>query len=187
MTRHDLIALLTSYDASADETAHVARVVELLRAKDDCFYRTCFEPGHITGSALLVSADNTRVLMNHHGSLDKWICFGGHADGDENILNVARRELEEESGILNLEPVLSGIFDVDVHDIPANPKKGEPAHAHFDIRYLFRAAGPATFAASEESHEIRWCSYDAAMALAGDDSMRRLLHKWRAGLDDGTE
>ncbi len=185
MTKHDLAAALQSYRAGAEETAHVARVTDLIAARPDCFYRTCFDPGHITGSALLVSADGTQVLMNHHRSLDKWICFGGHADGVEDVLEVARREVIEESGIAAIEAVSSAIFDVDVHPIPANPKKGEPAHEHFDIRYLFRVLssqdGPAAFTVSGESRALKWCGYDEALRLSGDDSMRRLLRKWRDG------
>ena len=35
---------------------------------------------------------NCNVLLNHHKTLDKWIHFGGHSDGDSNSLNVAKRE-----------------------------------------------------------------------------------------------
>ncbi len=116
--------------------------------------------------------------MNHHGTLDKWICFGGHADGEMDIANVALRELQEESGITDVAFVMNDIFDVDIHPIPANPKKSEPAHEHFDIRFLFRVTGNENFAVSDESHAMKWCAYDEALLLAGDDSMRRLLQKW---------
>jgi 8-oxo-dGTP pyrophosphatase MutT (NUDIX family) len=178
MARRDLIAELQSYPASLEERIHVARTIALLETRPDCFYRTCFEPGHITGSALLISADGLQVLMNHHAFLDKWLCFGGHADGDEDIAAVARRELVEESGITALELAWDGIFDVDVHSIPPNVQKSEPAHEHFDIRYLFLATGSADFTMSEESSAMKWCGFDEASALASDDSMRRLLRKW---------
>lgn len=174
---------LKTYKCDEEET-HRRDILSLIETAPDCFYRTHFNPGHITGSALLVSADNRRVLMNHHKFLNIWICFGGHADGERDVLDVAMREAREESGIENIEPVTADIFSVDIHPIPENPKKGEPPHRHFDIRYLLRVKDKAdeAFAMSEESHNLRWCGYEEARVLAANDlSMHRLLIKWNEG------
>lgn len=174
--------LVSAYIPPNDEEAlHKQSILELLEVGSRCFFRDHFDPGHITGSGLLISHDGNRVLMNHHKSLDKWVCFGGHADGDEDVMRVAMREVIEESGIESIEPMVQGIFDVDVHAIPFNPKKNEPAHGHYDIRYIFRTATPEaeSFNISDESLSLRWCSYDEARALIkAEDSMERLLAKW---------
>lgn len=176
--------VLALYQPSNDlEALHKDSIVSLLQTGSRCFYRDHFNPGHITGSGLLISHDNSRVLMNHHKSLNKWLSFGGHADGDENVMRVAMREVMEESGIENIEAAIDDIFDVDVHPIPANPKKGEPAHAHYDIRYLFRVKDKDSeiFALSDESVSLRWCAYEeASVLIQQDDSMMRLLTKWQA-------
>jgi len=173
---------LSCYNPDRAEWQHLQDIRNLIEQYPDCFHRTHFNPGHITGSGLLISADRSRVLMNHHKFLNIWICFGGHADGERDVLNVALREVIEESGIEDVEPVMQNIFDVDVHDIPFNAKKNEPAHKHFDIRYLFRVrtAVNENFAESEESLGLRWCSYEEARVLASpnDPSMHRLLDKW---------
>jgi len=187
MTRDDLAAMLNAYDPpDAGEAEDRFRMLVLLQSEPACFERSCFVPGHITGSALLVSGDGRRALMNHHKSLNKWLCFGGHADGEADILSVARREGVEESGIERIEPAFGGIFDLDIHPIPANLKRNEPAHEHFDIRYLFRVTGRENFTVSDESHDMKWCGYDEAVQLAGDDGMRRLLRKWRDRVDQET-
>lgn len=177
MTRIEMMA----YRPCEDESRHWEDIMRLMDTGDACFYRDHFNPGHMTGSGLLISADGKRVLMNHHKFLNMWICFGGHADGEQNISFVAMREVIEESGIANIEQV-GGIFSVDVHDIPFNAKKNEPEHKHFDIRYLFRVcdAKDENFALSEESNSLRWCNYEEAWALAAphDHSMHRLLMKW---------
>ena len=177
-----MLKSLLAYTPSDAEKQHWDDIRALVENHPDCFHRTHFNPGHITGSGLLLSADGTRVLMNHHKFLDMWICFGGHADGETDILNVALREVIEESGIEDVEPVATGIFDVDVHPIPFNAKKNEPEHKHFDIRYLFRVRNSANenFAMSDESEGLRWCSYEEARNLAAprDLSMHRLLIKW---------
>ena len=165
-----------------EEAADIAAVRDLIRNHPNCFWRTHFDPGHITGSGLLISADGQRVLLNHHKFLDMWIGFGGHADGETDILSVCRREIVEESGIENIEPVTTSIVDVSVHPVPPNPKKGEPAHKHFDIRYIFRVRNAADedFSLSDESVSLRWCDYDQAMALVNqNDKITRLLRKWK--------
>jgi 8-oxo-dGTP pyrophosphatase MutT (NUDIX family) len=55
--------------------------------------------GHVTGSAWIVSPDRQKVVLLHHFKLDRWLQPGGHADGDPDILGVALREAEEETGL----------------------------------------------------------------------------------------
>jgi 8-oxo-dGTP pyrophosphatase MutT (NUDIX family) len=162
------------------EAAHLRETLHLLDSGADCYVRTHFNPGHITGSALLLSADNARILMNHHKILNKWLSFGGHADGDRDIQAVAEREVCEESGIKNIELIQDCILDVDVHGIPENPLKNEPAHKHFDIRYAFRVRTSADeeFKISHESLNLQWCGFEEALGLvANDESMQRLIRK----------
>lgn len=180
-----MLEALRRYLPGTAEEKHYRDIVSLIEnAGHACFHRDHFDPGHITGSGLLLSTDGSRVLMNHHKFLDMWICFGGHADGERDVLNVALREVIEESGIADVEPVRADIFDVDVHDIPFNARKNEPPHKHFDIRYLFRVrhATNENFTQSAESKSLRWCNYDEAKNLSSpsDLSMHRLLDKWRA-------
>ena len=78
--------------------------------------------GHITAGALVIDKKGN-VLLNHHKILDKWLHFGGHSDNDSNSLNVAKREVMEESGIVDVEDFGGKIFDVDVHTIPENLEK----------------------------------------------------------------
>ncbi len=181
-----MLDILRAYKPVDAEQQHYTDIFALIENHgDDCYHRTHFNPGHVTGSGLLISADGKRVLMNHHRVLNKWLCFGGHADGDMDIMNVAKREIIEESGIKNIEAVIHGTFDVDVHAIPANPHKQEPAHMHFDIRYLFRvqSAADESFTISHESNELRWCLPDEARQLTlKGGGMERMLDKWQLAL-----
>lgn len=178
-----MLDFLYAHKPDTGEEQHLRDICSLIETHGNrAFYRDLFEPGHMTGSGLLISADSRRVLMNHHKFLDLWICFGGHADGEQDILNVALREVIEESGIEDVEPVTNDIFSIDVHGIPFNAKKNEPRHKHFDIRFLFRVRNVANenFAESDESQSLRWCDYEEAKKLAAphDQSMHRLLDKW---------
>ena len=140
----------------------------------DCCERT-LAIGHFTGSAWLVSADGERVLLTHHRKLGRWLQLGGHADGDGDLAAVARREAEEESGLSGLA-LEGGIFDMDRHLIPA--RGNEPAHWHYDVRFVVRASDE-NFKVSEESHSLAWKSIaDIAADSFADESMRRMAAKW---------
>lgn len=178
--RNALIRELQAYQGQDDEMKFIPDFVQLITTHQNCFYRDCFDPGHITGSALLINGTGDKVLLNHHKIFDKWVSFGGHADGVENIEAVALREVLEESGISDIHFVKTGIFDVDVHPVLANSVKKEPAHSHFDILYLLQT-NTETFQLSDESVDLRWCSYENAKELVQDDKhMNRLLEKWQA-------
>ncbi|SHN75819.1 NUDIX hydrolase [Cryptosporangium aurantiacum] len=97
-------------------------------------------PGHVTCSAVVVDP-RRRVLHIRHNVLGTWLRPGGHLEAaDTTLAGAASREVREETGIhtKDLELLSPVPVDVDVHLIPANPDKGELAHHHYDLRYLYR-------------------------------------------------
>ena len=184
MYRYHLLQMLDRYLAFyPDEQATVTRIVELVEDHSDCFERTC-RPGHITGSAWVVSTDHRQVALMHHRKLDRWLQPGGHADGDGDVVNVAWREATEELGLNRLTMVQTGDvlvpLDVDVHDIPprhdAQGNLVEDAHQHYDIRFLF-IAGDQQLEVSDESHDVQWFDEAGVRALTDEQSVIRLLEK----------
>ena len=91
-----------------------------------------------------------RVLLAHHRELERWLQPSGHSDGDPDTLAVAMREAREESG-LDVRALDNAIFDIDVHRIPARGR--EPAHFHFDVRFLVQAKHDR-FRVSDEWHAL---------------------------------
>lgn len=178
MNRIQLLQSLSSY-ATSDiaEQQFVDRFADLLQ-HPDAFQRTHL-PGHITGSAWISDTDGKNVLLTHHAKLNKWLQPGGHADGDENVLRVALREAEEETGLTSLKPFHGDIFDVDIHPIPA---RGDmPEHLHYDIRFLFLADRDGELIVTEESHALRWVSLDELHEVCnGNESMMRMARKMQS-------
>jgi 8-oxo-dGTP pyrophosphatase MutT (NUDIX family) len=179
MNRTEFRAMLAGLDLSQREAeeAHRRDMIVLLDSTPQCFERTAF-PAHFTGSALVVSADGSRALLHHHRKLDRWLQFGGHCDGDENVLRVAQREALEESGIGGLILAAARPFDLDIHEIPA--RTTEPAHFHYDVRWVLIAPENAAFTPSDESHELRWFTAPEMLALKLDIGLQRLAAKWQA-------
>lgn len=174
-SRRQLQQALRSYSSPyKEELAFQEDFLQLLEA-ERCYHRD-YLPGHITGSSWIVDEAFEHVVLLHHGKLNKWLQPGGHADGDENILGVALREVEEETGLVNLKLVKSGIFDLDIHPIPEY--KGFPQHLHFDVRFIFTAPNRQALQCSNESHELKWIALRGAEALTDfNTSISRMVQK----------
>lgn len=179
MTRAALRAQLASLDLSRrpDEVPARERMLALLDGVPGCFQRSDF-PAHFTGSALVVNFDGARVLLHHHRKLGRWLQFGGHCDGDEDILGVARREALEESGIEGLIVASERPFDLDIHEIPAHGC--DPPHFHYDVCFMLIAPESAAPVLSQESREMRWFHPGELSGFALDERLRRMIGKWQS-------
>lgn len=167
MDKHELVSLLKNYAADTEEErSFIPRFLSLLE-HPEAFLRTHL-PGHITGSAWIVDGSRKYVLLTHHAKLNKWLQPGGHADGDENVLNVAKREANEETGLQNLILIQKEIFDVDIHTIPK--RKDFPEHLHYDIRFIFQANMNDKLLITDESNELAWVHMSRLPELTDNNS-----------------
>jgi len=121
---------------------------------------------HVTGSAVVVGRRGT--VLHLHKRLHRWMQPGGHLDPDEAPWDAARRESEEETGlVLRHPPEGPRLIHVDVHDAA----KG---HTHLDLRYLLLAPDEDPAPPPGESPEARWYSWGDAIAVA-DAALRGAL------------
>ncbi len=167
--------------ADAKEAADLAEILAFVDRHADPFDRRIVE-GHLTGSAVVVSAAGDRVLLLHHRKLRRWLQPGGHAEVDERDgETVALREAREETGVegLALHPNAPRPLDVDVHPIPA--RGDEPAHRHLDLRYLVIAPPDSSLRRlAAEARALRWFTWEELAALDLDPGLRRALRAARA-------
>jgi 8-oxo-dGTP pyrophosphatase MutT (NUDIX family) len=178
MSRESVLCLLARYkEKHPEEAATVDRFKRFVSENKDCLKRTLKE-GHVTGSAWVVDETGKRVLLTHHAKLDRWLQLGGHADGESDLLKVALREVEEESGLKNVVVLTSEIFDIDIHLIPGRGAEAE--HFHYDIRFSLMNSGSEEFTVSEESHDLRWIEISDIPEYTKEESMLRMVRKWRA-------
>lgn len=132
--------------------------------------------GHFTASSWIVNKKRTHTLLTLHRKLGRWLQLGGHADGNENLPEVALKEAEEESGLTSLKLVEESIFDIDKHIIPQRPHV--PEHFHFDVRYLIEADINEPLKISNESISLAWIAFDSVVDMIGyNPSILRMLDK----------
>lgn len=166
-----LIKYRTPYE---EESSFINDFLEL--TEDTLAYKRERLDGHFTASAWIVNRKRTHALLTLHRKLGRWLQLGGHADGNENLLEVAMKEAREESGLKTLSFVDETIFDLDKHIIPERPHV--PIHFHFDVRYILEADITEPLQKSNESISLAWVAFDSVQDVIGyNPSILRMLEK----------
>lgn len=175
MHRNKIIKLLNQYQPTIKEVEFKSKILKFIEENIDCFSRN-LDIGHITGSAWLINKNGDKALLTHHAKLNTWLQLGGHADGDQDILRVALKEASEESGISSIKAISEEIFDIDVHQIPANKK--EKAHIHYDIRFILQVSSDEEIKINHESNELLWINKNIKELPTKEESILRMHKKW---------
>lgn len=158
MKNFTLLSELKHYKPfNQQEQKYVQETIDFLEHGENQFVRTNLEK-HVVAGAYLFNSKLDKILLTHHKALGIWLPFGGHSDGEDNSLNVALREVKEESGIENINIGDGHIVDLDIHNIPENKKKKEPAHKHIEVRFVFTTP-EENYEISDESDDVAWISY----------------------------
>ena len=140
-------------------------ILEFLDAHPDAFLRSN-KLAHMTASAWAVNPERSKVLMVYHKIYDSWSWTGGHADGEEDLLSVALRELREETGAEHIRPVTEDIFSLEVLTVDGHEKRGEyvSSHLHMNVTYLLEAKESDTLRICQpENSAVSWFTLSAAL------------------------
>lgn len=124
---------------------------------------------HMTASAWVVSPKRDRVLMAYHNLYDSWAWLGGHADGEDDMLAVAMREVREESGLQEVRPVFEDIFTLEILAVAGHEKHGEfvSSHLHLNVTYLLEADPDAPIRCKEDENKaVGWFTPEDAIAAS---------------------
>ena len=142
-----------------------AVILRFLEENDDAFLRENLI-AHMTASAWVVNPKRDRVLMVYHKIYDSWSWTGGHADGEEDLLAVALREVTEETGITHVRPVSKDIFSLETLTVDGHEKRGEyvPSHLHLNLTYLLEADDTEALRVCEDENKgVAWFGLDEAL------------------------
>jgi len=134
---------------------------------------------HLTASAWIVNHDRTKVLMAYHNIYQSWSWLGGHADGEQDLLSVALREAQEESGVQHIQPVTDAIYSIEILTVDGHVKRGEyvSSHLHLNITYLLEAdETDPLFIKADENSGVRWFTLDDAIAACTEPWMQKHIY-----------
>ena len=153
---------------------------ELLRRLEngEALYTRENASAHLTASAWVVSPDRTQVLMAYHNLYNSWAWLGGHADGERDLLAVALREVEEESG-LTASPVTPEPYSLEILTVDGHEKKGRyvSSHLHLNVTYLLEADPAApTRVKPDENSRVGWFSLTEAVAASTEPWFQKRVY-----------
>ncbi len=134
MTNYNIIKEYIPY--GNQELKDKETILEFIKTFENHLLReNCF--GHLTASTWVLNEDLNKILLLYHNDFKGFVYPGGHADGDNNLLNVTLKELEEETGLKDVI-VSEKIFSLECAPIANHVKKGKnvSAHTHHNISYL---------------------------------------------------
>ena len=156
-----------------------AVILAFLDKNPDAFYRTNLL-AHMTASAWVVNPQRSKVLMVYHRLYDSWSWAGGHADGEEDLLAVALREVREETGVQRLRPVTEEIYSLEVLTVDGHEKHGRyvPSHLHLNVTYLLEAEEEQPLRVCEaENTGVAWFSLADALAASTEPWFIERIYK----------
>lgn len=136
--------------------------------------------GHFTASAWVVNKERTKVLMIYHKIYQSWAWTGGHSDGESDLLNVAIREVKEETGIEHVKPIQEDIFSLEIVCVNGHIKREEyvSSHVHLNLTYLLEADEKETLRIKEDENSgVKWVDIDKAVELSDEKWIREKIYQ----------
>jgi 8-oxo-dGTP pyrophosphatase MutT (NUDIX family) len=134
---------------------------------------------HFTASAWVTDASHSQVLMCYHRIYDSWSWLGGHADGCEDLLQVALREVSEESGLRHVRPIQTEPISLEILTVDGHMKGGAyvSSHLHLNLTYLVEADAHEPLSIKEdENAALAWFTPDAAIEASSEPWFRHWVY-----------
>ncbi len=135
---------------------------------------------HFTVSTIVVNPAMDKVLFAHHNIYKSWGWLGGHNDGDEDMLNVAMKETEEESGLTKIKPYSKEIFMLDTIYVPNHIKHGKHVsdHLHLNATFLVIAdESEKPIVNVEENSGVKWFPIATVLKIVHEPRMIPIYQK----------
>ena len=166
MDRETLLTQIRSFTPYNEQEEQDQKLIAgWIESNPDAFERSN-AIAHMTASAWVLNKTHDKVLMVYHNIYHSWSWLGGHADGNEDLLEVAIKEVQEEAGIQNVTPLSTDIFSLESLTVDGHVKKGKyvSSHLHLNVTYLLEADEEEILSVKEDENSgVAWFSLDEAL------------------------
>ncbi|UOQ84680.1 NUDIX hydrolase [Gracilibacillus salinarum] len=161
-------------------------VVNCIDKFDDLLTRNN-EIAHITSSAFVVNKNRNKALMVHHNIFNSWSWAGGHADGDDDLLYVAIKEVREETGVEDIRPITEELLSLDILPVLGHEKKGKyvAPHLHLSVAYLLEVDEDAPLMVKpDENSDVQWIPFEEINTYSDEPHMKVIYNKIMAKIEE---
>ncbi|MDY2610023.1 MAG: NUDIX hydrolase [Eubacteriales bacterium] len=169
---------------SPQEAADQQRMLFFVKTQKQLLFRSNTAM-HFTASAWVVDPSRQYVLMVYHLLYRSWSWCGGHADGTENLLHVAQREVQEETGITGLVPLLQRPISLEILRVQQHFKDNIAVapHLHLNLTFAFIANPMLPLRPKhDENSAVRWFPSKRVVHICAEAQMRPIYQKLNARL-----
>lgn len=175
----DFIAQLQAYRPwNEQEERDRTEILRRLKTGEELYTREN-PSAHLTASAWVVSPDRKQVLLAYHNLYGSWAWLGGHADGQRDLLAVALREVQEESGLNAVHPVTEAPYSLEILTVDGHEKRGRyvSSHLHLNVTYLLEADPAAPVRCKpDENSQVGWFALDKAVAASSEPWFQQRIY-----------
>ena len=175
----ELLEQIKAYVPSCEQEEADRRLILRCAAQFGDLFTRENELAHFTASAWVVTPDRKKALMAYHNLYNSWAWLGGHADGEEDLLAVALKEVREESGVKNVRPASEDIFSLEVLTVDGHVKRGKyvSSHLHLNVTYLLIADDTNVLTVKpDENSGVKWFTPDGAVEASSEKWFREHIY-----------
>ena len=118
--------------------------------------------------------------MVYHNIYHSWSWTGGHADGNDNFLEVAIKEVQEETGVQKVNVLSEKIASLDVLSVLGHIKKGKyvTSHIHISVAYLLEVEeGENLKIKEDENSNVGWLPLSSFLEEVKEEHMKPIYQK----------
>ena len=146
---------------------------------DDLLFRTC-KVAHMSASAIILNKEHTKVLFGYHNLYKNYGWLGGHADGMDDMMKVAIKEVGEECGLTNVKPVINHAISLEILPVGYHIQNDEfvSSHVHLNLTYVFEAEEDSEIRIKpDENSDLMWLPFNKIKKVVKEEIMIPIYYK----------
>jgi len=167
LTTQDIQSIVDQYlYIFPEEREHLAPLFQFLDTTAGDLYDRKNMDGHIVGSGVILNPEKDQSFLVYHNTFQQYQQPGGHIDPGETPLQGTQRECLEETGMQDLVYLPLDVnnahipLDIGCHIIPANERKNEGKHWHFNFIYIFQTDEKTPVIDDDGVSDAKWFTLD---------------------------